>query len=41
MLIREQAITLRGMIPELLPLTIVMVNGFVWKPGISMRALVP
>ena len=26
---------------ESLPLTIVMVNGFVWKLGISMRALVP
>ena len=26
---------------ESLPLTIVMVNSFVWKPGISMRALVP
>ena len=25
----------------IIPLTIVMVNGFVWKPGISMRALVP
>ena len=37
----EQAITLRGMILESLPLTIVMVNGFLWKPGISMRALVP
>ena len=26
---------------ESLPLTIVMVKGFAWKPGISMRALVP
>ena len=32
-------ITLRGMILESLPLTIVMVNGFVWKPG--ELALVP
>ena len=37
----KQAITLRGKILESLPLTIVMVNGFVWKPGISMQALVP
>ena len=37
----KQAITLRGMILESLPLTIVMVNGFVWKSGISMRAFVP
>ena len=37
----KQAITLRGKILESLPLTIVMVNGFVWKPGISVRALVP
>ena len=37
----KQAITLRGKILESLPLTIVMVKGFVWKPGISMRALVP
>ena len=37
----KQALTLRGMILESLPLTIVMVNGFVWKPGISMRPLVP
>ena len=37
----KQAITLRGKILKSLPLTIVMVKGFVWKPGISMRALVP
>ena len=37
----QQAITLRGTIIESLPLIIVIVNGFVWKPGISMRALVP
>ena len=37
----KQAITLHGKILESLPLTIVMVKGFVWKPGISMRALVP
>ena len=30
---------MRGKTLESLPLTIVMVNGFVWKPGISMRAL--
>ena len=30
-----------GKILKSLPLTIVMVKGFVWKPGISMRALVP
>ena len=36
----KQAVTLRGKILESLPLTIVMVNGFVWKSGISMRALV-
>ena len=36
-----QAITLRGMIIESLPLTIVMINGFVWKPGILIRSLVP
>ena len=29
----KQAITLRGKILESLPLTIVMVNGFVWKPA--------
>ena len=37
----KQAITLRRKILESLPLTIVMVKGFVWKPGLSMRALVP
>ena len=34
----RQAITLRGKILESLPLTIVMVNGFVWKPGIYISA---
>ena len=37
----KQAITLRGKILESLPLTMVMVKGFVWKSGVSMRALVP
>ena len=37
----KQTITLPGKILESLPLTIVMVNGFVWKPNTSMRALVP
>ena len=36
----KQAITLRGMILESLPLTIVMFNGFVWKPGILTGAIV-
>ena len=34
----KQAITLHGMILQSLPLTI---NSSVWKPGISMQALVP
>ena len=37
----KQDITLCGKILKSLPLTIVMVKGFVWKPGISMRAPVP
>ena len=37
----KQDTTLGGKILESLPLAIVMVNGFVWKPGISKRALVP
>ena len=35
----KQAIKLRGKIPKLLPQTIVSVNDFVWKPGISTIAL--
>ena len=37
----KQAIKLRGKIQKSLPQTIVMVNDFVWKPGILMLALVP
>ena len=34
------AIKLRGKIPKSLPQTIVMVNDFVWKPGILTLVLV-
>ena len=37
----KQAIKLRGKIQKSLPQTIVMVNDFVWKPGILTLALVP
>ena len=37
----KQAIKLRGKIQKSLPQKIVMVNDFVWKPGILTLALVP
>ena len=37
----KQAIKLRGKIQKSLPQTIVMVNDFVWKPGILTLVLVP
>ena len=37
----KQAIKLGGKIQKSLPQTIVMVNDFVWKPGILTLALVP
>ena len=37
----KQAIKLRGKIQKSLPQTIVLVNDFVWKPGILTLVLVP
>ena len=37
----KQAIKLRGKILESLPQTIIMVNDFVWKSGISTIVLLP